>query len=172
MVNVIKNRHTSHFVLFPCLENLRENLAVAQRLRDAPRRLKIAGGPGVCAHVKCAPKKRRPPRSTPRAPCLINAHAAAAFLLCCCRRQLAAALLCCCRRQLDPREWSPLSWFDPRAGHARKWVCVGACAALVSLVRSLLNARLNVTIYNHRFCVSRPLRTLQRRFGQAARCTV
>ena len=56
MVNVIKNRHTSHFVLFPCLENLRENLAVAQRLRDAPRRLKIAGAPGVCAHVQCAPE--------------------------------------------------------------------------------------------------------------------
>ena len=153
MVNVIKNRHTSHFVLCPSLENLRENLTVAQRLRDAPRRLKAAGAPGVCAHVQCAPEldttcavlddqcarsRRRSPFSC--AVAVVN---------------LAVVRLCCCPRQFDPPGWSSLSWFDPRAGNARKWVLVGACAALVSLVCS----RLNATIYNYRCCAFRPLRT-------------
>ena len=154
MVNLLKNRHTSHFILFPSLENLRESLAVAQRLRDAPRRLKVAGAPGVCAHVQCAPEldttcavlDDQCARSRRRSPF----SCAVAVVV-----NLAVVRLCCCRRQFDPPGWSSLSWFDPRAGNARKWVRVGACAALVSLVCS----RLNATIYNYRCCAFRPLRT-------------
>ena len=151
MVNLFKKPPHVTFCSVP-LSRKSSRKPRCRGLRDAPRRLKAAGAPGVCAHVQCAPEldttcavldqcarsRRRSPFSC--AVAVVN---------------LAVVRLCCCPRQFDPPGWSSLSWFDPRAGNARKWVRVGACAALVSLVCS----RLNATIYNYRCCAFRPLRT-------------